>query len=126
MATLSWHGHPCFTLVTDDGNRLPFDPWLNGNPTAEIRPWTWRFWTTTWSHAATSTTSPIAAPQDQSGSILDSGSVAPAYTLYRLLTGVTPANILVPMVFFTSDEGVLMEQRKAGWNLQGADRRGHG
>jgi L-ascorbate metabolism protein UlaG (beta-lactamase superfamily) len=37
MATLSWHGHPCFTLVTDDGTRLPFDPWLNGNPAADIR-----------------------------------------------------------------------------------------
>jgi L-ascorbate metabolism protein UlaG (beta-lactamase superfamily) len=36
MARLTWHGHSCFTLVTDDGTRLIFDPWLDGNPVADI------------------------------------------------------------------------------------------
>jgi L-ascorbate metabolism protein UlaG (beta-lactamase superfamily) len=36
MARLTWHGHSCFTLVTDDGARLIFDPWLDENPMADI------------------------------------------------------------------------------------------
>jgi len=36
MARLTWHGHACFTLVTDDGTRLMFDPWLDDNPVADI------------------------------------------------------------------------------------------
>jgi L-ascorbate metabolism protein UlaG (beta-lactamase superfamily) len=36
MATLTWHGHSCFTLDTDDGTAIMFDPWLNENPVAEI------------------------------------------------------------------------------------------
>src|SRR5690625_2936166 len=36
MAELTWHGHSCFTLVIDDGTRLIFDPWLDGNPVADI------------------------------------------------------------------------------------------
>lgn len=37
MANLTWHGHSCFTLVTDDGARIIFDPWLDENPVADIR-----------------------------------------------------------------------------------------
>jgi L-ascorbate metabolism protein UlaG (beta-lactamase superfamily) len=37
MARLTWHGHSCFTLVTDEGTRIIFDPWLDENPVAEIR-----------------------------------------------------------------------------------------
>lgn len=37
MATLTWHGHSCFTLVTADGTRIMFDPWLNENPSADIK-----------------------------------------------------------------------------------------
>lgn len=36
MAQLTWHGHSCFSLVTDDGTRLMFDPWLDENPVADI------------------------------------------------------------------------------------------
>src|SRR5512146_1163525 len=36
MARLTWHGHSCFVLETDDGKRLIFDPWLTGNPAADI------------------------------------------------------------------------------------------
>lgn len=36
MAKLTWHGHSCFTLVTDNGLYLMFDPWLNENPKADI------------------------------------------------------------------------------------------
>jgi L-ascorbate metabolism protein UlaG (beta-lactamase superfamily) len=36
MATLTWHGHSCFTLVTDDEKRIMIDPWLDGNPAADI------------------------------------------------------------------------------------------
>ena len=36
MARLTWHGHACFTLVTDDDVRLMFDPWLDDNPVADI------------------------------------------------------------------------------------------
>lgn len=37
MATLTWHGHSCFTLVTDEGTRIMIDPWLDENPKADIR-----------------------------------------------------------------------------------------
>jgi len=36
MAKLTWHGHSCFLLETDDGTRVMFDPWLDGNPMADI------------------------------------------------------------------------------------------
>jgi L-ascorbate metabolism protein UlaG (beta-lactamase superfamily) len=37
MASLTWHGHSCFTLVTDEGTRVMIDPWLDENPKADIR-----------------------------------------------------------------------------------------
>ncbi|MDP9348069.1 MAG: metal-dependent hydrolase [Gemmatimonadota bacterium] len=37
MAKLTWHGHSCFTLETDEGTRVLFDPWLDDNPKADIR-----------------------------------------------------------------------------------------
>ena len=37
MATLTWHGHSCFTLETDEGTRIMIDPWLDENPTADIK-----------------------------------------------------------------------------------------
>ncbi|HEX7051247.1 MAG TPA: metal-dependent hydrolase [Longimicrobiales bacterium] len=37
MARLTWHGHSCFTLVTDEGARVLFDPWLDENPLSDIR-----------------------------------------------------------------------------------------
>jgi L-ascorbate metabolism protein UlaG (beta-lactamase superfamily) len=37
MATLTWHGHSCFTLEADDGTRIMFDPWLDENPAADIK-----------------------------------------------------------------------------------------
>lgn len=37
MATLTWHGHSCFTLVTDSGHRLIIDPWLDENPAADVK-----------------------------------------------------------------------------------------
>jgi L-ascorbate metabolism protein UlaG (beta-lactamase superfamily) len=37
MAKLTWHGHSCFTLVTDDGTRILFDPFFDENPVADIR-----------------------------------------------------------------------------------------
>ncbi len=36
MARLTWHGHSCFSLDTDDGTHLIIDPWLTGNPKADI------------------------------------------------------------------------------------------
>jgi L-ascorbate metabolism protein UlaG (beta-lactamase superfamily) len=36
MAKLTWHGHSCFTLETDDGTRIMIDPWLDENPKADI------------------------------------------------------------------------------------------
>ncbi len=35
MATLHFHGHATFSLVTDDGTRLVIDPWFTGNPVAD-------------------------------------------------------------------------------------------
>jgi L-ascorbate metabolism protein UlaG (beta-lactamase superfamily) len=37
VATLTWHGHSCFTLETGDGTRIMIDPWLDENPKADIR-----------------------------------------------------------------------------------------
>ena len=37
MATLTWHGHSCFTLETDEGTRIIIDPWLDENPSADIK-----------------------------------------------------------------------------------------
>jgi L-ascorbate metabolism protein UlaG (beta-lactamase superfamily) len=37
MAKLTWHGHSCFTLVTDEGTRIIIDPWLDENPTSDIK-----------------------------------------------------------------------------------------
>ena len=37
MAKLTWHGHSCFTLETDDGARILFDPFLDDNPVSDIR-----------------------------------------------------------------------------------------
>ncbi len=36
MATLTWHGHACFTLVADEGSTIMFDPFLDENPAADI------------------------------------------------------------------------------------------
>jgi L-ascorbate metabolism protein UlaG (beta-lactamase superfamily) len=36
MARLTWHGHSCFLLQTDAGDRILIDPWLTGNPAADI------------------------------------------------------------------------------------------
>ena len=35
MARLTWHGHSCFTLVTDDGTTIMFDPFLSDSPVAD-------------------------------------------------------------------------------------------
>jgi L-ascorbate metabolism protein UlaG (beta-lactamase superfamily) len=37
MANLTWHGHSCFSLVTDDGTRILFDPFLDENPVADVK-----------------------------------------------------------------------------------------
>jgi L-ascorbate metabolism protein UlaG (beta-lactamase superfamily) len=37
MATLTWHGHSCFLLETDDGKRILIDPWIDENPAAVIK-----------------------------------------------------------------------------------------
>lgn len=37
MAKLTWHGHSCFMLETEDGTRIMFDPWLDNNPAADIK-----------------------------------------------------------------------------------------
>ena len=37
MARLTWHGHATFTLETDQGHRIMFDPYLDENPKADIR-----------------------------------------------------------------------------------------
>jgi L-ascorbate metabolism protein UlaG (beta-lactamase superfamily) len=37
MNRLTWHGHSCFTLETTSGHRLMLDPWLDENPSADIR-----------------------------------------------------------------------------------------
>jgi L-ascorbate metabolism protein UlaG (beta-lactamase superfamily) len=35
MTTLTWHGHSCF-MLEHDGARILIDPWLDGNPKADI------------------------------------------------------------------------------------------
>jgi L-ascorbate metabolism protein UlaG (beta-lactamase superfamily) len=37
MSTLTWHGHSCFLLETDDGTRILFDPFLDENPVADVK-----------------------------------------------------------------------------------------
>jgi L-ascorbate metabolism protein UlaG (beta-lactamase superfamily) len=37
MARLTWHGHAAFSLVTDQGARVLFDPFLDGNPKCDVR-----------------------------------------------------------------------------------------
>lgn len=34
--TLVFHGHSAFELTTNSGHKLLFDPWLDGNPVADI------------------------------------------------------------------------------------------
>jgi L-ascorbate metabolism protein UlaG (beta-lactamase superfamily) len=36
MAILTWHGHSCFLLETNEGTRILFDPWLDDNPMADV------------------------------------------------------------------------------------------
>lgn len=36
MAKLTWHGHSCFMLDTDDGTRVLIDPFLDDNPVADV------------------------------------------------------------------------------------------
>ncbi len=36
MSQLTWHGHSTFTLVTGNGTRVLFDPFLNDNPKSDI------------------------------------------------------------------------------------------
>jgi L-ascorbate metabolism protein UlaG (beta-lactamase superfamily) len=36
MARLVWHGHSTFTLETDGGQRIMFDPFLDDNPGSDI------------------------------------------------------------------------------------------
>jgi L-ascorbate metabolism protein UlaG (beta-lactamase superfamily) len=36
MARLTFHGHSSFMLDTDGGEHIIFDPWLSGNPVADI------------------------------------------------------------------------------------------
>jgi L-ascorbate metabolism protein UlaG (beta-lactamase superfamily) len=38
MAKITFHGHACFTIDARDGTRLLIDPFLSGNPLAEISP----------------------------------------------------------------------------------------
>jgi L-ascorbate metabolism protein UlaG (beta-lactamase superfamily) len=37
VARLTWHGHSTFTLVTDGGVRVMFDPFLEDNPKSELK-----------------------------------------------------------------------------------------
>ncbi len=38
MSRLTFHGHSCFTLEANDGTALVIDPFLTGNPLADIGP----------------------------------------------------------------------------------------
>jgi L-ascorbate metabolism protein UlaG (beta-lactamase superfamily) len=38
MPKLTFHGHSCFTVATDDGTVLLIDPFLTGNPVADVGP----------------------------------------------------------------------------------------
>jgi L-ascorbate metabolism protein UlaG (beta-lactamase superfamily) len=37
MARLTWHGHSTFTLETDGGQRIMFDPFLDDNPKSDLK-----------------------------------------------------------------------------------------
>lgn len=37
MNKLTFHGHAAFSLTTASGRKLLFDPWLDGNPAADIK-----------------------------------------------------------------------------------------
>lgn len=37
MSRLTWHGHSTFTLETDGGQRIMFDPFLNDNPKSDLK-----------------------------------------------------------------------------------------
>lgn len=37
MARLIWHGHSTFTLETDAGHRIMFDPFLDDNPKSDLK-----------------------------------------------------------------------------------------
>jgi L-ascorbate metabolism protein UlaG (beta-lactamase superfamily) len=37
MARLTWHGHSTFTLETDGGRRIMFDPFLDDNPKSDLK-----------------------------------------------------------------------------------------
>jgi L-ascorbate metabolism protein UlaG (beta-lactamase superfamily) len=37
MARLTWHGHSTFTLETDGGVRVMFDPFLDDNPKSDLK-----------------------------------------------------------------------------------------
>jgi L-ascorbate metabolism protein UlaG (beta-lactamase superfamily) len=37
MARLTWHGHSTFTLETDRGTRILFDPFLDDNPRSDLK-----------------------------------------------------------------------------------------
>jgi len=37
MARLTWHGHSTFTLETDRGPRIMFDPFLDDNPRSDLK-----------------------------------------------------------------------------------------
>jgi L-ascorbate metabolism protein UlaG (beta-lactamase superfamily) len=37
MSRLSWHGHSTFTLETDAGQRIMFDPFLEDNPKSDLK-----------------------------------------------------------------------------------------
>ncbi len=38
MPKLTFHGHACFTLTADDGTVVLIDPFLSGNPVADVGP----------------------------------------------------------------------------------------
>jgi len=38
MARIVFHGHACFEIVTNDAHRLLIDPFLSGNPQADVGP----------------------------------------------------------------------------------------
>ena len=38
MAELTFHGHACTEIVTDDGTRIVIDPWLTDNGLADVGP----------------------------------------------------------------------------------------
>lgn len=38
MAKITFHGHACFHIDTRDGTRILIDPFLTGNPLADVKP----------------------------------------------------------------------------------------